>query len=62
MNTPCPKRLNHCDFLYVPSTYIPRSRRDLSPIFELVAEFNLPELKQKSYCGKLRKRLPVAEF
>lgn len=60
--TPCPKRLHHYDFMYSLDTYVPRSRRDLSPIFELVAEFDIPELKQKAYYGKLRNRLPKADI
>lgn len=48
--------------LFVKETYDPRGRRDLTPIFELVAEFDLAELKQKSYYGKLRPRLPFANI
>lgn len=60
MNTPCPVRLTHCDFTYARPEYRPEGRRDLGPIFELVAEEYpptpppTPNPKQKAYFGKRR--------
>lgn len=60
MNTPCPKRLTHYDFTYIADEYNPRGRRDLTPIFELVMEYEYPPtppntpISQKSYYGKER--------
>lgn len=62
MTTPCPKRLTHFDFTYIPDDYDPLGRRDLTPIFELLADPDVcpptppptPRKGQKAYYGKTR--------
>jgi len=65
MQTPPPtpiKKLHHEYDIYAPTDYHPRGRRDLTPIFELVAEMCQPQFKQKSYRGKKRILLIKADL
>lgn len=57
--TPTKKKLSHDYWVDCPTEYFPYGRRDLSPIFELVAEMSKPTFVQKSYYGRKRHSLLI---